>query len=99
MKRLLTPAEAAELLSISHKHLRWLTDAGQLRWVNIGLDGRRPTRRFCEDDLQEFIDARSERTCRYTANTANQNTPMTSEWAVVDFPVPQPRATGAKRNG
>ncbi|WP_311029174.1 helix-turn-helix domain-containing protein [Mesorhizobium koreense] len=98
MRRLLTPAEASELLAISPKHLRWLTDAGQLRWVNIGLEGRRPTRRYKEDDLLEFVERRSKNACRYIENTANQNIPMTSSFTVVDFQVPRERAISARHN-
>ena len=99
MSRLLTPAQAAEFLAVTPKHLLELTNEGALRWVNIGLEGRRPTRRYKQDDLAEVIEKRSQKACRYTENTANQNIPMTSNFAVVDFSVPRARATGARRSG
>ncbi|WP_352560728.1 helix-turn-helix domain-containing protein [Mesorhizobium sp. M0025] len=98
MLRLLTPAEAAEFLAVTPKHLLELTNEGALRWVNIGLEGKRPTRRYKQDDLAEFIGKRSQKACRYTESTANQNTPLTSSFSVVDFPVPRARATSARRN-
>ncbi|RUX32596.1 DNA-binding protein [Mesorhizobium sp. M7A.F.Ca.US.011.01.1.1] len=98
MQRLLTPAEAAELLAISPKHLRWLTDASQVPWVNIGLDGRRPTRRYRQEDVLQFIVRRSRNACQYIENTANQNITTTSSFTVVDFQAPRARATSGRRN-
>ncbi|WP_430694899.1 helix-turn-helix domain-containing protein [Mesorhizobium montanum] len=96
---LLSPAQAAAILAVTTKHLLELTNEGALRWVNIGLDGKRPTRRYKREDLSEFIEKRSQRACRYTENTANQNTPMTSSFAVIDFSAPPARAISARRNG
>ena len=56
---LLTPSEAANRLGVSVRQIRVLTDEGLLRWVNIGLGEKRPTRRFTEADLLEFIEERS----------------------------------------
>ncbi|TGP86409.1 DNA-binding protein [Mesorhizobium sp. M2D.F.Ca.ET.223.01.1.1] len=99
MSSLLTPAQAASFLAVTPKHLLDLTNEGALRWVNIGLSGKRPTRRYRHDDLTDFIEKRSQKACRYTENTANQNTPMTSSFAIVDFSAPRGRATSARRNG
>ncbi|WP_425374522.1 helix-turn-helix domain-containing protein [Mesorhizobium waimense] len=98
MSSLLTPVQAAELLAVTPKHLLELTNEGALRWVNIGLEGKRPIRRYKQEDLAEFIEKRSQKACRYTENTANQNTPMTSSFAVVDFPAPRARATSARQS-
>ncbi|TGT73268.1 DNA-binding protein [bacterium M00.F.Ca.ET.159.01.1.1] len=98
MSCLLTPAQAAEFLAVTPKHLLELTNEGALGWVNIGLEGKRPTRRYKQDDLADFIEKRSQKACRYTENTANQNTRMTSSFTVVDFQAPRARATSAKRN-
>ena len=98
MLRLLTPTQAAEFLAVTPKHLLELTNEGAVRWVNIGLEGKRPTRRYRQDDLAEFIAKRSQKACRYIESTANQNIPMTSSFTVVDFPVPRARATSARRN-
>ncbi|TGT65368.1 helix-turn-helix domain-containing protein [Mesorhizobium sp. M2E.F.Ca.ET.166.01.1.1] len=99
MSRVLTPAQAAELLAVTPKHLLELTNEGALRRVNIGLESKRPTRRYAQDDLIEFIERRSQKACRFIESTANQNTPMTSSFAVIDFSVPRARATSARRNG
>uniref|UniRef100_UPI0035A94B9D helix-turn-helix domain-containing protein n=1 Tax=Mesorhizobium sp. LHD-90 TaxID=3071414 RepID=UPI0035A94B9D len=95
---LLTPAEAAKYLSVCPKHLKLLADAGQIAWVNIALDQLRPVRRYRSEDLEAFIEERRQRTCRYTENTANQNSTMTLPFKVVDFQSPPARAIGAKRH-
>ncbi|MFD2058868.1 helix-turn-helix domain-containing protein [Mesorhizobium calcicola] len=98
MSKLLTPAQAAELLAVTPKHLLELTNEGALRWVNIGLEGKRPTRRYKQDDLAVFIENRSQKACRYIESTANQNIPSTSSFTVVDFQAPRAPATSARRN-
>ncbi|MBX9454304.1 MAG: helix-turn-helix domain-containing protein [Mesorhizobium sp.] len=56
---LMTPREAADLLSVSTKHLRKLTNAGVIRHVIVGNGTQRERRRYSAEDLQAFIDARS----------------------------------------
>ncbi|NTG98893.1 helix-turn-helix domain-containing protein [Agrobacterium rhizogenes] len=81
---LLTPEEAANRLSISQRQLRDLTDEGLLRWINIGLGKKRPTRRYTDEDVDAFIEERSQR-CRSTRETAKRPTRMTSSSGAVDF--------------
>ncbi|WP_149801950.1 helix-turn-helix domain-containing protein [Mesorhizobium sp. NFR06] len=98
MSSLLTPAQAASFLAVTPKHLLELTNEGALRWVNIGLEGKRPTRRYKQDDLADFIERRRQKACRYIESTANQNTRLTSSFAVVDFSAPPARATSGRRS-
>lgn len=56
---LMTPREAAALLSVSTKHLRKLTNAGEIRYVIVGNGTQRERRRYSAADLQAFIEARS----------------------------------------
>lgn len=55
---LLSPVEAARELCISERHLRALTVAGQIRYINVGLGGKRETRRYDPQDLAAFREAR-----------------------------------------
>ncbi|MAU19183.1 MAG: DNA-binding protein [Martelella sp.] len=81
---LLTADQAASYLNISKKQLAHLTQAGSLRWINIGLGEKRPTRRYTRADLDEFIDARR-RECQSTSDQARRHTLTTSSSGVVDF--------------
>ncbi|MXN51851.1 helix-turn-helix domain-containing protein [Shinella sp. AETb1-6] len=81
---LLTPESAASRLGISTRQLRDLTDHGQLRWINIGLGKKRPTRRYTPADLEAFIEERAEK-CRSTRRTEETHIPTTSRYGVVDF--------------
>lgn len=56
---LLSPAEAARDLCISEKHLRALTVAGEIPYVNVGLGGKRETRRYEPGDIEAFRQART----------------------------------------
>ena len=56
---LMTPREAADLLSVSTKHLRKLTNAGEILYVIVGNGTQRERRRYSAEDLQAFIEARS----------------------------------------
>lgn len=96
---LIMPEEAAKRLCISVKQLRDLTDAGYLRWINIGLGGKRPTRRYTETDLQAFIEERSEKACRSTRNPDAKPTPTTSSYRVVDFQETLAKLRSEKRKG
>ncbi|NKX16251.1 helix-turn-helix domain-containing protein [Ochrobactrum pseudogrignonense] len=51
--KLLTPEQAAEALSISHRHLIHLTDDGELPFINIGR-GMRKIRRYEPADIEAF---------------------------------------------
>jgi len=59
MSALMTPAAAARLLCISEKHLRALTVAGEIRYINVGLGTKRETRRYDPQDLAAFQEART----------------------------------------
>ena len=52
---LLTPKQAAGLLTISERQLRDLTDDGAIGFVNIGLGSKRPTRRYEPAEIERFI--------------------------------------------
>jgi hypothetical protein len=96
MIRLLTPAQAAELLAVTPKHLLELTNTGSVRWINIGLDGKRPTRRYAETDIDDFIHTRSQQQCRYTSPKEERTTPIHSKYEVIDFQARREPATAAK---
>lgn len=55
---LLTPKQAAGLLTISERQLRDLTDDGAIAFVNIGLGAKRATRRYEPAEIHRFIEAR-----------------------------------------
>ncbi|MDW9762195.1 helix-turn-helix domain-containing protein [Sinorhizobium meliloti] len=95
---LLTPEQAADRLGISVRQLRDLTDEGLLRWINIGLGEKRPTRRYTEADLQEFIMERS-RKCRSTNEKARTPTRTTSSFVVSDFLAIREKLRSERRNG
>ncbi|NVP54494.1 helix-turn-helix domain-containing protein [Rhizobium sp. DBTS2] len=95
---LLTPQVAAERLGISTRQLRDLTDEGQLRWINIGLGRKRPTRRYTEADLEAFIEERAAK-CRSTREQDKRLIPTTSSYAVVDFRAILAQKTAARRSG
>ena len=50
-KLLLDPREAAEVLSISERHLWGLTASGTIPCIRIGR-----SKRYCVDDLREWIE-------------------------------------------
>jgi len=54
---LLTPEQAAEALSISVRHLLYLTKDGEIPFVNVGR-GLRMIRRYDQADIQAFIESR-----------------------------------------
>ncbi|MEX3008325.1 helix-turn-helix domain-containing protein [Hoeflea sp. TYP-13] len=79
MSDLLTPEAAATRLGISTKQLLSLTRLGKIRYINVGLGGKRETRRYDESDLEAFIEAgkqvqwpsKSARTGKRTGTTSN----------------------------
>lgn len=56
MQPLLTPQQAAELLAVSTRHLRDITSAGLVRYVNIGVRDRE-TRRYRMVDLEAYVES------------------------------------------
>ncbi|MPR61293.1 helix-turn-helix domain-containing protein [Ochrobactrum intermedium] len=89
---LLTPEQAAEALSISHRQLIYLTDDGELPFINIGR-GARKIRRYDPADIEAFKNQRKKTECQSTSEKTarTERTPTSSRYAVVDF-----RATLAK---
>ncbi|MAM13053.1 MAG: hypothetical protein CML23_21895 [Rhizobiaceae bacterium] len=81
---LLSADTAARYLGISKKQLTHLTQSGSLRWINIGLGTKRPTRRYTKADLDDFIDMRR-RECQSISGQEKAHTPTTSSSGVVDF--------------
>lgn len=55
---LMTPQDAAKFLCISMKHLRNLTNAGEIKYICVGNGMQRERRRYALEDLQAFIEAR-----------------------------------------
>ena len=58
MKDLLTVDDVARILRLSKRHVLALADSGELPCINVGLGETNLSRRFSEEDLQAFIDAR-----------------------------------------
>ncbi|MGV1831670.1 helix-turn-helix domain-containing protein [Agrobacterium vitis] len=95
---LLRPSEAAQLLAITQKQLRLLTDEGHLRWINVGLGKKRPSRRYQLDDLEAFKERRAQ-ICQSTSARAATPTPMTSNYKIVDFRGTLEQRQSARRSG
>ncbi len=55
LRPLLTPTEAAKLLNISTKQLLFLTQDGEIQYINVGLGKERERRRYHPDDIEDFI--------------------------------------------
>jgi len=96
MTPLITPADAARQLAISEKQLRELTAAGKIRYVNIGNGEKRETRRYTQQDLASFVEARSNQQCRSTGAPAKRSTRSTSGTVVIDFQDRRAARLGAK---
>ncbi len=84
MSDLLTLKEAADQLRISERQLRDLTDDGLVRWINVGRGSKRPSRRYTQEDLDEFKQRRSQQ-CPSTSAPVKRPTRMTSSSGAVDF--------------
>lgn len=56
--QLLTPAAAAKLLAITPHQLHGLALHGDISYVNVGLGGKRETRRFRLQDIDGFLQSR-----------------------------------------
>lgn len=56
MQPLLTPQQAAELLAVSTRHLRYITSAGLIRYVNVGMRDRE-TRRYRMADIEAYVES------------------------------------------
>ncbi|MBX5112738.1 helix-turn-helix domain-containing protein [Rhizobium lentis] len=82
---LLLPAEAAEQLRISQRQLRDLTDDGLLRWINVGRGSKRATRRYTQEDIDEFKKRQAQTSCPSTSAPARKPTPTISSSGAVDF--------------
>ncbi|MBX9464886.1 MAG: helix-turn-helix domain-containing protein [Aquamicrobium sp.] len=81
---LMTPQEAADFLSVSTKHLRKLTNAGEIRYVSMGAGTQRERRRYTPEDLQAFIDGRGRRREPVKA-TVGQDATKASHIIGIDF--------------
>lgn len=92
---LLTPAEAARELRVSEKQLRWLTNAGQIRYINVGLGEKRECRRYDPSDLDQFREARA---CQSTGGKVAQLTAMISNSKVHDIREIRKNLRSAGRN-
>jgi hypothetical protein len=57
--QLLRPSAAAELLAISTAQLHALALHGDISYVNVGIGGKRESRRYRLADIQAFIDSRT----------------------------------------
>ncbi|WP_127187577.1 helix-turn-helix domain-containing protein [Arsenicitalea aurantiaca] len=54
IEKLLTPAEVADMLSLSERHLRSLTAEGSIAAINISLLGARPRYRYEPSEVEDF---------------------------------------------
>lgn len=91
---LLTPAEAARELRVSEKQLRWLTNAGQIRYINVGLGRERECRRYEPADIDHFREARK---CQSSSEPVKQRTATTSAIDASDFQALLDARQNAKR--
>lgn len=83
---LLTPKQAAEELAISVRQLLYLTDDGELPFINIGR-GQRTMRRYDPSDILAFINRRKVTKSHpsSTAQTRKRAAPAAPHFHVVDF--------------
>ncbi|MCB8835976.1 helix-turn-helix domain-containing protein [Aurantimonas sp. VKM B-3413] len=80
---LLKPADAARRLAICEDHLRELSAAGLIPYVNIGRGEIRERRRYDPADLDAYVETQK---CRVSTSAAVPTPiPTTSDVAVVDF--------------
>lgn len=79
---LLKPAEAAKRLGISTRQLGDITTAGRIRFINVGNGDIRPTRRYTEIDIEDYIEAN---TCQYSKDAKPKPTPTTSSATITDI--------------
>jgi len=88
---LVPPKEAAEMLDISVKTLRALTDDGQIKYVLVGA-----RRKYEPDDLKEFI--QRGKACPSTGRRSRRTGTMTSKSRVYDFTAARERRISARRS-
>jgi hypothetical protein len=81
---LLKPEDAAALLGVSTKHLLYLSKNGAIAFVNIGL-GKRPTRRYRIEDIEEFIAERRAVSPPSMLISSSRNVATTAVYEVIDF--------------
>lgn len=96
---LMTPEQAAEALSISHRHLIYLTDDGELPFINIGR-GMRKIRRYDPADIEAFKNQRKTSECQFTSEKTVRTAPtrMSSGYAVIDFRATREKLRNERRS-
>ncbi|WP_436081863.1 helix-turn-helix domain-containing protein [Pararhizobium sp. LjRoot235] len=82
---LLTPAEAASILTISTKTLRGHVKAGEIAFIPLGRGEKRPRVGFDRKDILDFINRRRMRQCPPTSPKTRRSTTTTSSAAVIGF--------------
>ncbi|WP_210011378.1 helix-turn-helix domain-containing protein [Neorhizobium galegae] len=82
---LLTPAEAAAMLTISVKVLREHVDAGEIAFIPKGSGKKRPRMAFDRKDILDFINRRRMRKCPPTSPKTRRITTSTSNLGVIGF--------------
>jgi len=82
---LLTPSQAAEMLTISVKVLREHVDAGEIAFIPKGSGKKRPRMAFDRKDILDFINRRRMRKCPSTSPKTRRITNLTSNVAVIGF--------------
>ncbi|MEV4609729.1 helix-turn-helix domain-containing protein [Neorhizobium sp. LMR1-1-1.1] len=82
---LLTPSEAAEMLTISVKVLREHVDAGEIAFIPKGSGKKRPRMAFDRKDILDFINRRRMRKCPSTSPRTRRITTSTSKSEVIGF--------------
>ena len=82
---LLTPAEAAGMLTISLKLLREHVKAGEIAFIAKGTGTKRPKMAFDRKDILDFINRRRTRQCQSTSTKTRRTITSTSSSAVIGF--------------
>ncbi|WP_409530316.1 helix-turn-helix domain-containing protein [Shinella sp.] len=93
---LLTPDQAAQLLTISTKTLRAHVKAGEIAFIPTGRGEKRVRMGFARKDILDFIESRRKRECPSISQPKARITHTTSSSKVVAFSAlqrPKPRKT------
>ncbi|WP_083982397.1 helix-turn-helix domain-containing protein [Devosia soli] len=93
---LLTPKQVREMLNISDRQLRDLTEDGAIPFIDIGRGARRAAR-YDRADIEAFMAQRKRLLCRSSNDQAPIPTPTTSMSKVIDFRAPYRPATSARQ--
>ncbi|WP_374708726.1 helix-turn-helix domain-containing protein [Shinella sp. CPCC 101442] len=82
---LLTPDQAAQLLTISTKTLREHVRAGEIAFIPTGRGEKRVRMGFDRKDILDFIESRRKRACPSTSTQKAPSTKLSSNSMVILF--------------